>query len=154
MGQALDGGGQWRLEPFGRADPALIAKNVRPGPVRKLLRAFLTGQTHGRFYLSRVGVALFDQAHGQAVSAEDQMNPGAVRKLPQHTADVFNKTAYVQRVIVEAFHHSFGRRTAGSGPLRVVGHAVPFFHAAERGGVGIVGIQGEQHNFIEWSGVA
>src|ERR1700692_2876846 len=154
VGKALNGGRQWRLEPLGWANAALIAEDVRTRPVWKLLGTSFTGQTHGCFYLARVGIALFDQAHRQSVSAENQVNPRAVRKLPQHTTDVFNQTEDIQRMIVETFDHSFGWSAAGSRPLRAIRNAVPFFHAAERGGVGIVRVKRQQHNFVEWSGVA
>ena len=76
--------------------------------------------------------------------AENQMNAGAVRKLPQHRANPLHQRLNVQRVIVEMVDGAF-RRPA----VRLSIHAPPLFQAAQRRGVGIVRIQRQQHNFIE-----
>ena len=58
----------------------------------------------------------------------------------------------VRRMIVEIFDHAFGWRSVGSSPLRASADAAPFLHAAERGGVGIVRVERQEHDFIERSG--
>jgi len=43
VGEALDGGGERRLQPLGGADAALVAEQVCARPVGKTLRSLLAG---------------------------------------------------------------------------------------------------------------
>ena len=113
-------------------------------PIGKFLRAAFADQAHGLFNMSRVGIAVFDEAHGQAVSAEDEMNARAVGKLAQALADVGDERLDVKRVVEEVFDGALGERVCG----RAV-DAAPFFQATERGGVGIVRVKREKDKFIE-----
>src|SRR6266702_4807629 len=101
MAEPLDRLRERRLQPLGRAYAALVAEQVRAGPTRILFRAQLTNQTYCLLDLLWIRVALFDQAHRQAVGAEHEMNPRTVRELPQHRADALNERVNVQGMIVE-----------------------------------------------------
>ncbi len=72
------------------AGPTLLWKQRRwiLWPVGKFCGALFTDEANGFFDVARIGIALFDQAHGQAVGAEDQMDARAIGKLAQDFADV------------------------------------------------------------------
>src|SRR6266704_92825 len=108
MAEPLDRLRERRLQPFGRAHAALVAEQVRAGPARILFRAQLTIQTYGRLDLLWIRVAFFVQTHRQAVGAEHEMNPRAVRELPQHGADTLHERLNVQGVIVEIVDGVYG----------------------------------------------
>src|ERR1700683_3590097 len=65
----LDCAGERRCQPLLRTYATLVAEHVRVAP-----RPHLANELHRGFDLFRVRVALFHQRHGQAVSAEDQMD--------------------------------------------------------------------------------
>src|SRR6266702_4629706 len=108
MAEPLDRLRERRLQPLGRAHAALVAEQVRAGPARILFRSQLTCQTYCLRVLICIRVTLFNQAHRQAVGAEDEMNPRTVRELPQNGADALNERVNVQGVIVETVDGVYG----------------------------------------------
>ena len=120
---------------------------VNLGPVGKTLRALFADEANGFVDVLRIGIALFDEAHGQAVGAEEEMDARGIGKLAEAFADVGDEGFDVERMIVEIFDGAFGESVD-----RFAVDAAPFFEAAERGGVGIVGIEREEDEFIETAG--
>src|SRR6266567_4052161 len=108
MAEPLDRLRERRLQPFGRAHAALVAEQAPAGPARIFFRAQLTSQTYCLLDLFWIRVTLFNQAHRQAVGAENEMNPRAVRELPQHGAAALNERVNVQGVIVETVDGVYG----------------------------------------------
>src|SRR6266581_1721915 len=108
MAEPLDRLRERRLQPLGRAHAALVAEQVRAGPARVLFRAQLTSQTYCLLDLLWIRVTLFNQAHRQAVGAEHEMNPRAVRELPQHGADALNERVNVPGGFVEIVAGVYG----------------------------------------------
>src|SRR5271165_3065177 len=113
-------------------------------PVGKFLGASFADQAHGFFNVARIGIALFDQAHGQAVGAEDEMDARAIGKLAEAFANIGDQGLNVERVIEEMLDAAFGEGVVG---LAV--DAAPFFEAAERGGVGEVRVERKENEFVE-----
>jgi hypothetical protein len=136
-----------RLKPFRGADLALVAEKVRFGPVRKARGALFADEANGFGNVLGIRVALFDEAHGQPVSAEEKMNARSVGKLAKAFADVGDQRFDVEGMIVESFDGAFGKRVE-----RLAIDAAPLFQAAERGGVGIVRIEREKNEFVEAAG--
>jgi len=140
----VEGADEGRLEPFGRADFALEAEEMRSRPVEEFLRSAFADEAHGLLNVARVRIAVFNQAHWQAVRAEDEMNARAVRKLSQAFANVGDQRLDVQRVVEEMFDGALGEAV-----LRLAVDAAPFFQAAKRGGVGIMRVKRKKDQFIE-----
>src|SRR5208337_533460 len=92
----------------------------------------------------RIRIALLHQTHRQPVRTEHQMNPRTIRKLSQNFPNICNQRLNIQWMIEEMLDGAFGQSVEW---LAI--HAAPFFQAAERGGVGIMWVQWQEHEFIE-----
>src|SRR5258708_19382462 len=110
VAEFVEGADEGRLEPFGRADFALEAEEMRARPVEEFLRAAFADEAHGLLNVTGVRIAVFNQAHWQAVRAEDEMNARAVRKLSQAFANVGDERLDVERVVEERFTVAFVHR--------------------------------------------
>jgi hypothetical protein len=135
------------LEPFGGTDFALEGENACLRPVGITRGAEFVDQANGFIDVLGVGVALLHEAHGDAVSAEDQMDERSVGKLAETFADVLNKGLNVERMVVETFDGALRKRVDGFAV-----DAAPLLEAAESGGERIVRIEREENEFIETSG--
>src|SRR6266403_72957 len=144
VAEFVEGADEGGLEPFGRADFALEAEEMRARPVGEFLRSAFADEAHGLLNVARVRIAIFNQAHWQAVRAEDEMNARAVRKLSQAFANVGDQRLDVQRVIEEMFDGAFGERVH-----RLAINAAPLLQAAKGGGGGIMRVKGQKNEFIE-----
>lgn len=134
----FESGEEARLEPFGGADFALEAKHVDSGPVGVTRGALFADEANRFDYMFWIWIALFDEAHREAVGTEEKMDARGIGKLAQAFADVGDECFDVQRMIVEGFDAALGKRVDGFAV-----DAAPFLEAAECGGVGIVGIERE-----------
>jgi len=121
---------------------------VNLGPVGKTLSALFADETESFIDVLGIRVTFFDEAHGKAVGAEEEMNAGRIGKLAQAFADVGDEGFDVKRVIVEVFDGTLGKSVN-----RFAVNAAPLFEAAERGGVGIMGIERQEDKFIEAAGI-
>jgi len=110
--------------------------------------ALLADEAYSFSNMARVGIALFDQAHGQPMGAEDELNARAIRKVAKYFSYVGGESLDVERMIVEVLDAALGKIVVG---LAV--DATPFFEAAERGGIRIVRVEREEDEFVEAAGL-
>src|SRR6266478_4306987 len=85
---------------------------------------------HGLLDLFWIRVALLDQTHWQTVRAEHQMNPRAVRELPQHGSDSLNQRLNIQWMIVKIVDGALRRFPGCFSPCCLIGDPAPFLQAA------------------------
>jgi len=137
-----------RFEPLGGADFALVAELVNLGPVGKTLSALFADETESFIDVLGIRVALFDEAHGKAVGAEKEMDARGIGKLAEAFADVGDEGFDVKRMIVEVFNGTL-RKSVN----RFAVNAAPLFETAERGGIGIMGIERQEDKLIETAGI-
>ena len=147
VAEFFESGEETGLKPFGGAYFALEAEHVDFGPVGVTRGALFANEANGFGNVLGIGIALFDEAHREAVGAEEKMNARGVGKLAQAFADVGDESFDVQRMIVKGFNAALGKRVHGFAV-----DAAPFLKAAERGGIGIVRIEREEDEFIERAG--
>src|SRR5262249_8830344 len=85
----------------------------------------------------------------QSVSTEDEMDSRTIWKLPKADSDFLNERLNIQRMIVKLANR-FLRRPA----FWLAVNWLPFFQAAQRGGVRKMRINRQQNNSIELPGGA
>src|SRR6266478_7991134 len=104
---------------------------------------------HGLLDLFWIRVALLDQTHWQTVRAEHQMNPRAVREMPQYRSNPLNQRLNIKRMIVEIVDGAFYWFPCRQFPLCLIGDPAPFLQAAECRRVRIVRIKRQQDDFVK-----
>ncbi len=144
VAKAFERSHEGRLEPFRWAHFTLETEEMGFRPVGKFCGALFTDEANGFFDVARIGIALFDEAHGKAVGAENEMNAGAIGKLAKNFADVGDERFDVERMIEEVFDGAFGE---GVGRLAV--DFAPLFEAALRCCKGVVRVERKQDEFVE-----
>src|SRR5580704_1867519 len=145
----FDGSGKRWLEPLGRSNPALVAQQVRFRPAGKLLSSLFRDQADRGFDLMRIGIPLLDQAHRQAMRAENQVNAGTVRELPEDGADTLRHRLNIKWMIVKLADGAL--RRAG---LRLTIDTTPFFETAQRRRIRKMRVQGQKNDLIQRSSFA
>ena len=88
VAEFFESGEEARLEPFGGAYFALEAEHVDFGPVGITRGALFANEANGFGNVLGIWIALFDEAHREAVGAEEKMDARGIRKLAQAFADV------------------------------------------------------------------
>ena len=147
VAECVEGFDEGGFEPFGRAHSALETENARFGPVGVAGGAEFVDKANRFVDVLWIGVPFFDEAHGDGVSAKDEMNPRGIRKLAEALADIVDEGLNVERVVVETFDGAFGQRVD-----RFAIDAAPFLEAAERRGVGVMRIERKEDEFIKTLG--
>src|SRR5580658_10501432 len=116
---------------------------MRARPAWTLFSSLFAHQANRGFDLIGIWIAFFDQAHRQAVRAENQMCARAVRELAQDGADALRNSLNIKRMIVKLANRAL-RRAA----IRLSVNAPPFLEAAKRRGVRKMGIQRQKHDLV------
>ena len=134
-GELVERAGEGRLEPFLAADFALITKRVGIGGETPGGGA-LQDESRGGFDLALIGVALLDEAYGEAVGAEDDMDVGGPVEMGEAQGNAVTDGVDVARMIVEILDDVERQRRAS----RLI-TAGPFSEAGAGGGDRVLGIE-------------
>src|SRR5258708_8317338 len=74
VAEFVEGADEGRLEPFGRADFALEAEEMRARPVGEFLRSAFADEPHGLLNVARVSIAIFNHPPSHALPPSHTMH--------------------------------------------------------------------------------
>src|SRR5580704_3765311 len=120
---------------------------LRPAGI--LLSSLFADEPNSSFDLVWIRIPFFNQAHRQAVRAENQMNAGAIRELSQDGADPLHKRLNIERMVVELADRALRRAT-----FRLPIDAAPFLEAAKSCGIRELRVERKEHDLIQRRGLA